>query len=415
MPLKILFVVPYVPDLIRVRPYNLIRHLAERGNQVMVVAPWTNEEEHEKLQQLRGPGVDVAGVDLPTWRSYWNCLLAVPTTTPLQSVYCWHPALMQTVTTLLADHAEKSFDVVHVEHLRGARYGLKLLQELADSAVPVVWDSVDSISYLFRQTVDRNPQGLRRILTQFELQRTEWYEGYLVNSFDHVLVTSKTDKKALEELGHLAAPAADKVAVLNNGVDLAYFMPEPGLQREPATLVVSGKLSYHANVSMVLHLAQNVMPLVWAERPEVKLCVVGKNPPREILALGENPAVMVTGTVPDIRPYLQQATVAVAPITYGAGIQNKVLEAMACGTPVVATSKAVSALDILPGEDVLVADDVQQLARAVLQLLSSRDLQKKIGDAGRRYVEKHHSWKSIAEKLEAVYWEAVIKKRGKYL
>ncbi|NMC78003.1 MAG: glycosyltransferase family 4 protein, partial [Chloroflexi bacterium] len=90
-------------------------------------------------------------------------------------------------------------------------------------------------------------------------------------------------------------------------------------------------------------------------------------------------------------------------------------EAMACGTPVVATSKAVSALDILQGEDVMVADDVQQLARAVLQLLSSRDLQKKIGDTGRRYVEKHHSWKSIAEKLEAVYWEAVIKKRGKYL
>ncbi len=304
---------------------------------------------------------------------------------------------------------------VHVEHLRGARYGLRLLPELADSAVPVVWDSVDSISYLFRQTVDRSPHGLRRVLTQLELQRTEWYEGYLVNSFDHVLVTSKTDKKALEELGHLAAPAADKVAVLNNGVDLAYFMPEPGLQREPATLVVSGKLSYHANVNMVLHLVQNVMPLIWAERPEVRLCVVGKNPPREILALGENPAVVVTGTVPDIRPYLQQATVAVAPITYGAGIQNKVLEAMACGTPVVATSKAVSALDILLGEDVLVADDAQQLARAVLQLLSSRDLQKKIGDAGRRYVENHHSWKAIAEKLEAIYWEAVIKKRGKYL
>jgi len=120
----------------------------------------------------------------------------------------------------------------------------------------------------------------------------------------------------------------------------------------------------------------------------------------------------VTGTVPDIQPYLSRAAVSVAPLTYGAGIQNKVLEAMACGTPVVATSLAVSALGITPGREVLVADEPKPFARYIMKLLNDPERGKQIGQAGRRYVERHHRWEQLAGKLEAIYHEVIRNSNG---
>ena len=101
--------------------------------------------------------------------------------------------------------------------------------------------------------------------------------------------------------------------------------------------------------------------------------------------------------------FIQASTIAVAPLLYGAGIQNKALEAMSCGTPVVATSQATAALAIRPGEDVLVADGAEAFARAVLTLLDSPELRASVGAAGRRYVEQNHSWDAVCELLEAAY------------
>jgi len=111
----------------------------------------------------------------------------------------------------------------------------------------------------------------------------------------------------------------------------------------------------------------------------------------------------VTGTVKDLPPYLQQATVAVAPIAYGVGIQNKVLEAMACATPVVTTPQAVSALEVCSGEDVLVAQEPGEFADAVLSLLYDQQARQRLGQAGRLYVEEHHKWDSIAGQLVGIY------------
>jgi glycosyltransferase involved in cell wall biosynthesis len=145
------------------------------------------------------------------------------------------------------------------------------------------------------------------------------------------------------------------------------------------------------------------MPQVWAARPQVRLWIVGKDPAPEIRALGEQPNVTVTGTVDSILPYLQKAAVAVAPIQYGAGIQNKVLEAMACATPVIASSLAVSALETAPGKDLLVADSPGEWVEAILELLDSPEKRREIGGAGRQYVEEHHRWGKIVEDLEAIY------------
>ena len=328
--MKILFIVPYVPNLIRVRPYNLIRYLSEHGHCVTVLTLWSDEQEREDITQVKQYCHHIQAIHLPTSRSYWNCLTALPTTKPLQSAYCWNLALANQITALNSPHNGKSeFDVIHVEHLRGARYGLFCKSFLHKT--PLVWDSVDCISLLFKQAGMQSKKRLSRWLTSFELGRTQKYEGNLVSGFDRTLVTSPADRAALLSLvAHTETPP--EISVLPNGVDLNYFKPDKSVTRESATLVISGKMSYHANISMVLFLVQKIMPNIWSHKPDVNLWIVGKDPPNEIRALQKESRITVTGTVSDIRPFLQKATISVAPLTYGAGIQNKVLESMACAT-----------------------------------------------------------------------------------
>lgn len=422
MPDNVLFVVPYVPNLIRVRPYNLIRHLAKQGSRVTVVTLWSDEQERSSLDELERYASRVIAVRLPRWRSLFNSLAALPSRRPLQTAYCWEPALAQQIRELLRSDgvstplSERSstggrgapFDVVHVEHLRGAVYGLFLKKLIAESGLhlPIVWDSVDSISLLFRQAMVRSRSLFSRSLTRFELGRTERYEAWLVQQFDRVAVTSPADRQALLDMlpAGITPPV---IAVLPNGVDLNYFAPDRRVEREPASLVISGKMSYHANVTMVLHFIEAIMPQVWARRPETHVYVVGKDPSREVLALGSQPNITVTGTVPDLPPYLQKATLAVAPIAYGAGIQNKVLEAMGCATPVVASPQAVSALQAVPGRDLLVAGDPPAFAAAILSLLDDPEFRQQVGQAGRCYVETHHDWNTVTANLSQVYRDAI--------
>ena len=398
--MKILFVVPYVPNLVRTRPFNLIRYIAARGHEVTLLTVCANEQEAKDIEPLKQICHHVESIRIPIWRSMLNCLTAVPTKNPLQSVYSWD--------AMLVNHLNGSspYDVVHVEHLRGSKYGLYFKE---NTHLPVVWDSVDCISHLFQQAVAKSKNPMGQLRNRFELGRTRWYEGWLLDKFEHVLVTSPLDKQALLALqpdGTNASP----ITVLQNGVDVDYFAPNPAIEREPNTLVISGKMSYHANVSMVMYLANEIMPLVWKKKPDVKLWIVGKDPTREIQALGEREtAVTVTGTVPDLRQYLQKATIAVTPITYGAGIQNKVLEAMACATPVVTTPQAISAIQAVPGRDLLVASSPETYAQAILDLLNDPPRQRHIGQAARQYVETHHHWGNIAANLEKIY-QAVSRK-----
>jgi glycosyltransferase involved in cell wall biosynthesis len=270
----------------------------------------------------------------------------------------------------------------------------------------VVWDSVDCISNLFRQAADQSATRFGRWLTRFELGRTTRHEGWLISQFNRVLVTTPLERTALLSL----LPAGQKlpaVNVLPNGVDLTYFKPCESTARERATIVVSGKMSYHANAAMVVHFVRDILPAIWARRPDVRLCVVGQNPPPAIRALTQDHRIRVIGTTPDIRPYLQSATLAVAPLTYGVGIQNKVLEAMACATPMVASPHAVAALAVKPGEEVLVAREPAEYSKTVLDLLDDCTRQRQLGEAGRRFVEGHHRWDRIAAQLVDVYDELV--------
>lgn len=403
--MNILFVVPYVPNLIRVRSYNFIRLLTALGHRVTVFTLWANQQEFPDIKKLEQQCYAVHALPMPRRQSLVNCIAALPSHTPLQAVYSWQPRLAQQMT---ASVLENSYDVIHIEHLRGSRYGLHLLKELkkAHRRIPIVWDSVDCISLLFRLASSRSKNLLSRLITHLEIERTDQYERWLSAQFDQVLVTSQVDRQALIDLLPPGSPPP-KIDVLSNGVDLDYFSPgDPG-KREAATLVVSGKMSYHANVAMVGYLIQNIMPHIWDVRPDVRLQIVGKNPPREILALGSNPSISITSDVPDIPPYLQKATIALTPILYGVGVQNKVLEAMACATPVVSTPQAVSALQVEVGRDIYVEQEPDRFAAAVLQLLANPQERDQLGRAGRMFVERHHHWTLITQQLEEFYMRAL--------
>jgi sugar transferase (PEP-CTERM/EpsH1 system associated) len=403
--MNILFVVPYVPNKIRVRPYSWIRYLSKLGHHITLFTVCTNQGDHDALQELRGYCDHIHQVDMPSWRSLVNCLLALPTRQPLQAVYSWDASLAEKLhSSANQKNGGEPFDIVHIEHLRGARYGLDFIARSGEqkTRLPVVWDSVDSISLLFRQAMVQSKSLLSRGVTRFELGRTEDYEGWLVDQFDSVLVTSKHDKQALLDLAN-GNGSGKHVNVLPNGVDLEYFSPDLTGERQDKMVVLSGKMSYHANVTMVVDFIEKIMPQVWGPQPDVKVWIVGKDPPSTLQAFAENPNVYVTGTVDDIRPYLRKATISASPIPYGVGIQNKVLEAMACGTPVVASQQAVSALDIQADREVMVGHNPAEFAEKMLELLDSPENRVEVGMAGRSYVERNHDWSVVAGRLAEVY------------
>jgi glycosyltransferase involved in cell wall biosynthesis len=394
----LLFVSPYLPSLIRVRPYNFIKALARRGHAITLLALEPPGEDASGMDELRACCRTVRTAPLPRWRTLWNGLQALPSTTPFQAAYSRSPEMSD-----LIQHTQNidKFDVAHVEHLRGAE-----LWRTANG-VPTVFDSVDSITLLFERVRRAGPTWRSRLMARLDLGRTRHYEARLLERYARVLVTSPQDRAALAELA--AAPDGHRLIVVPNGVDLDYFTPLD-LPRDPATVIFSGKMSYHANVAAALDLATQVMPYVWAHITDARLILAGKDPTPELMALAADPRITVTGTVPDLRPYLARATVAVSPIRYGVGIQNKVLEAMAMSTPVVSTAQAVAALQAQPGRDLLVADSHEAIADVVTTLLSNAPLRQQIGQAGQCYVKTHHDWNAAAERLETIYREVIAER-----
>ncbi len=397
--MRILFISPYIPTPIRTRPYNLIRALARRGHTITLLALQAPGDPAMPSEEIIRACQHWATVPLSRGRVLWNTLWAMPQALPLQAAYSRSPQMVDLIRETVKAAASLSFDVVHIEHLRGALLGM------AVQGVPKVYDAVDCISLLFERAWRQAPSWRHRLMAGIDLARTRRFEGRIVAEMDAVLVSSPEDRAALARL--CPAEAAARIAVLPNGVDLGYFRPADGDEVERSGVAFSGKMSYHANIAAALDLAQTIMPLVWEAYPEVRLTIAGKDPSREVRRLGRDPRVHVTGTMPDLRPILSHAAVIACPLRYGAGVQNKVLEAMALGRPVVASAQAAVALSAVPGRDLLVGRDPGEFAQHVIRLLGAPGLRQEIGQAGRRYVEAYHDWDEIAGRLEELYHGAI--------
>jgi polysaccharide biosynthesis protein PslH len=392
--MRILFVTPYIPSAIRVRPYQLVRALAGEGHAVHLVALQPPEDQWASVDALREVCTRVDVFPMSRARTLWNGLAALPGRLPLQAAYSHHPELERHLRDIAREGA---FDVLHVEHLRGAVLARGI------STLPRVFDAVDSITLLFEQTARQAPGLSQRMMAVADLRRTRRFEARAPAEFDRTVITSPLDRDAFIRLAGLAAERS--VVVVPNGVDTDYFRP-CARPSGPTTVLFSGKMSYHANAAAALFLARDVMPQVWRSSPEVRLAIVGKGPPPDLMALAADRRIVVTGYVEDIRSWFAQATVAVAPMLYGAGIQNKILEAMASGVPVVSTSRACGSLFAQIDRDFLVGDGAEAIASQIARVLQDPGLRAALAVAGRRYVEQHHGWRDAALRLGEVYEEA---------
>jgi glycosyltransferase involved in cell wall biosynthesis len=397
--MRVLFVSPYVPSPVRIRPYGWIRALARLGHEVHVVAVRPPEDRSAEVADLRGVVRALDVFPLSRVRTLANAVRALPTRQPFQASYAAHPQARAQVAALAATG---EFDIVHIEHLRG----VPLAHGVAGA--PCVWDAVDSITALFERAARLAPTRSQRWVARLDLARTRRFEATAPSRFARVIVTTPPEADAFAAL---AGPASmSRLAIVPNGVDTEHFGTVDA--RDGTAVLFSGKLSYHANVSAALRLIERIMPLVWARCPGVPVVLAGKDPSPRLLALASDPRITVTGYLEDLRPVFARAAVAVCPLVYGAGIQNKVLEAMASGVPVVASRELDGTIKARAGEAWLLGADDRQVADHVVDLLDHPHRRHTVGDAGRAFVTQHHAWTAQARRLVEVYDGAREEWRG---
>ncbi len=282
---------------------------------------------------------------------------------------------------------QHEYDGVVANHVRMAEL-------VRDLDIPVVVDLVDAISLNYQRAV-ATARGPRRMFYGLEKDRLLRYEVETVNRFPCSLVVSEVDRQHL--LAHGAEP--DRLMTLPVGVQehvvhrAAYTGPEEN------AIVFLGKMSYHPNQDAVLHFAREVFPRLREQVRDLTFYVVGGAPPREVQALATQPGIVVTGFVEDPYHYLERAKAVIAPIRFGAGIQNKVLEGMALRKAVVTSSVGAEGIGGMHGRDFLVADAPSVVAEAVLRCLQDDDLRRRMGNNGRHLIEKQFTWPSIGLRL----------------
>ena len=268
-----------------------------------------------------------------------------------------------------------------------------------------VVDFCDVDSDKWRQYAEQKSFPMN-LLYRYEAKQLLRYERQVARDYDASLFVSAPEADLFRQL---APESSAKIGHFSNGVDTDYFSPDehyasPYAQGERA-LVFTGAMDYWPNVDAVQWFCDSVFPLLRARDPDLCFYIVGSRPNPAVQALGQRDGVKVTGTVPDVRPYIRYAAVAVAPLRIARGIQNKVLEAMAMATPVVVSPQALEGIDAVPGSELVLAEDAAAFADAVAGLLDGQDsAAAAIGQAARAKVQRQYSWSSnlacIGESLE---------------
>ena len=248
------------------------------------------------------------------------------------------------------------------------------------------------------------------LISFFRLYRREAellarYEERLAIVFSHSILSSEAEAQLLRRR------AKDRpVSVISNGVDLDYFslsaIETPTIDQR--VIVFTGVMDYFPNVDAVRLFCEDIFPLIRDSMPDAQFYIVGRNPSRPVKKLEHQPNVIVTGTVPDVRPYLARARVAIAPFRVARGVQNKILEAMAMGLPIVGTSETFKGIAATEADGIRIANDPTSFARHVISLVQAdAESWRGFSAQARSYVERHHRWEDQGEKLERILEKVV--------
>ncbi len=286
-------------------------------------------------------------------------------------------------------HAESPFAATVVSATSLVPY----VRRPAFAAVPAFVDVVDVDSRKW-EDFSATARFPKSVLFRLEGSRVRKLEAALPTWAAAASLVSRAEADIFEEV---AGPGTATVAT--NGVDLDYFQPARG-ETKPAAAFV-GALDYLPNVDAAVWFAREVWPTIHAARPDAEFWLIGRKPTAEVRELAEFLGVKLIGQVPDVRPHLAKAAVAVVPMRLSRGLQNKVLEALAMGKATVVAPPALAALKAEPGRHVLKATTPQEWAAAVLMLLSDADARERLGREGRAFVEEHHHWDRCLQPLVA--------------
>jgi sugar transferase (PEP-CTERM/EpsH1 system associated) len=377
----------------KIRPFNMIRHLSQ--NHEVTVASLARSPEEARDGEGIAPHCHRYLMDTVTpLGAVARMLMGAPTSVPASMANFHSPRLARLIREELQRTA---FDLIFVHCSSVAHY-------VADvPGIPKIIDfgDMDSQKWLDYAQVRPFPVSLTYRIEGLKMLRAE---KRLARQFDLCTCTTRAEFETLTGYG-VDTPAA----WFPNGVDLEFFAPGDGAY-DPNAIVFVGRMDYYPNQQGVTDFCVNVLPLIRTQRPEATFSIVGAKPSAEIMELGKLPGVSVTGTVPDVRPYVTGAAVAIAPLRIARGTQNKILESLAMAVPVVSSAAAAKGIDAVAGEHFLAADNAADFARMTLGLLNDPAERTRLAQGGRARMESHHNWPASMRRLDAIIEDCLSRK-----
>lgn len=303
----------------------------------------------------------------------------------------------RSLTEILRDG---QFDSVQLESVHLLTYLEAIRSDRSKPAIVADWHNIES-ELMWRYAANaRNPAT--KLVAKRTAELIKRAENRFLAACDRHVVVSEPERDAL--LARFPSAAID---VVPNGVDAAAFPAQssPGGSAMNKILFV-GSMDYHANIDGVLWFSKTAWPTIAERHPELKFLVVGRNPPASVRQLASN-TVIVTGSVPDVRPFYQDALAAVVPLRVGGGTRLKILEAMAAGVPVVSTKLGAEGIEAEPGKHFLLADTSEQLSSSILHLVNNAGLGSQLASAGRVLVDSRYDWSLLGAKLLGIHCSAL--------
>ncbi len=405
---RILFLTPQLPYPLHqgtaLRNFGLIDGLARRGHAITLLSfaepgqpPYSQTPLAELCEQ-------VVTVPVPT-RTRLTRLTDLIVGRADMARRLWSPPFLDALSGLLAQH---TFDVIHFEGIEMAAYlphvWPTILERTPDTML--IYDA-HNCEYALQRRIARQdfrtPSRLPQALYSFvQAGRLERLESVTTLTVDAVLACSLADAQKLAELRQ-----ETPIKVVPNAVDVAAYAPSGEVAEVPhPSLIFTGKMDFRPNVDAVLWFAREILPLIREAIPNAHLTVVGQKPHPRLDALRAQPGVTLTGSVPHIQPYIRAADVYVVPLRMGSGTRLKLLEAMALERPIVSTRLGAEGFDLVDGEHLILADQPDAFARAVVDLLRDDSRRASLGAAAARLVRERYDWSAVIPRVEDVYAQA---------